>query len=81
MQSTVTNNWQTTIPAEVRKALKLRPRQRLTYELTDDGGAIIRPSSAVLTDLYGSLRSAVPAASKEEERQSVGFDLVDRVRE
>ena len=33
INSTLTDKWQTTIPVKVRKALNLKPRQRLVYEL------------------------------------------------
>ena len=42
IQSTLTDRWQTTIPAKVRKALHLKPRQRLIYELMD-GAVLVRP--------------------------------------
>ena len=78
MQSTLTTNWQTTIPAEIRKALNLKPRQKLTYELTDDGAVLIRPKPEVLSDLYGSLRSDVPAGTKKAERQSARQSRIEK---
>jgi AbrB family looped-hinge helix DNA binding protein len=68
LKSTITERGQTTIPAEVRKALSLKPHQRLTYEIRDDG-VVIRPEAENLMDLAGSLKSDVPAASKAEERE------------
>ncbi|TWT88876.1 putative regulator PrlF [Pseudobythopirellula maris] len=67
LRSTLTDRWQTTIPAAVRKALGLKPRQRLVYELRD-GGVLIRPESETLLDLEGSLRSDTPPATKAQER-------------
>jgi len=69
MKSTITDRGQTTIPAAVRKALKLRPRQRLTYEVCQDG-VLIRPQTESLMDLAGCLKSKVPAATKTEEREN-----------
>lgn len=68
LQSTLTDRWQTTIPAEVRKALQLKPRQRLTYELVD-GAVLIKPQPETLRDLYGFLSDDKPALSKSEERK------------
>jgi AbrB family looped-hinge helix DNA binding protein len=68
LKSTITERGQTTIPAEVRKALRLKPHQRLTYEIRDDG-VVVRPETENLMDLAGSLKSDVPAASKAEERE------------
>ncbi len=67
LKSTITERGQTTIPAEVRKALGLKPHQRLTYEIRDDG-ILLRPETENLMDLAGCLKSHVPAVSKAEER-------------
>lgn len=68
LTSTITERGQTTIPAEVRKALSLKPHQRLTYEIRDDG-VVVRPETANLMDLAGALKSDIPAGSKMEERE------------
>ena len=68
IKSTITDRGQTTIPAAVRKALNLKPRQRLTYEVFQDG-VLIRPETESLMDLAGCLKSKVPAATKPEERE------------
>jgi antitoxin PrlF len=67
LTSTITEKGQTTIPADVRKALSLKPHQRLTYEICE-GGVVVRPETENLMDLVGSLRSKVPAGSKARER-------------
>ena len=69
IKSTLTDKWQTTIPAAVRKALHLKPRQRLIYELVD-GAVLMKPQPETLKDLYGCLADGKPAASKDEERQA-----------
>jgi antitoxin PrlF len=68
LKSTLTERGQTTIPAEIRKALGLKPHQRLTYEIRDDG-VVLRPETENLMDLAGSLKSDVPAVSKAKERE------------
>ena len=68
-QSTVTDKFQTTIPLEVRKALKLAPRQRVSYELRTDGSAVIRPVPG-LDELFGSLTLNRPVASTREEKRA-----------
>ena len=67
IKSTLTDKWQTTIPAEVRKALHLKPRQQLIYEVVD-GAVVVKPQPETLKDLYGCLASDRPPASKSEER-------------
>jgi bifunctional DNA-binding transcriptional regulator/antitoxin component of YhaV-PrlF toxin-antitoxin module len=66
-QSTITDKFQTTIPLEVREALKLAPRQRVSYELRPDGSAVIRPVPR-LDELFGSLTLRRSAASTREEK-------------
>jgi antitoxin PrlF len=67
LKSTITERGQTTIPAEVRKALRLKAHQRLTYEICDDS-VVVRAETENVMDLAGSLKSGVPTASKSEER-------------
>ena len=69
IRSTLTDRWQTTIPAEIRKALGLKPRQRLIYELVD-GAVLVKPQPETLKDLYGYLADGKPSASKGEEREA-----------
>ena len=66
-QSTLTDKFQTTIPRDVRKALGLRPRQRLSYAVQKDGSVIVRPEPG-LSQLFGSLKLNRPAASTREEK-------------
>ena len=68
-QSTITDRFQTTIPLVVRLALKLRPRQRVSYELRPDGSAVIRPAPG-LDELFGSLKTKRPVASPQEEKRA-----------
>jgi antitoxin PrlF len=67
LKSTITERGQTTIPAEVRKALSLRAHQRVIYEIRE-GSVILRPETESLMDLAGSLRSRIPAGTKARER-------------
>jgi antitoxin PrlF len=68
LKSTITDRGQTTIPAVIRRALKLKPRQRLTYEICQEG-VLLRPEIESLMDLGGCLKSKVPAAIKPRERE------------
>jgi bifunctional DNA-binding transcriptional regulator/antitoxin component of YhaV-PrlF toxin-antitoxin module len=68
-QSTITDKFQTTIPVEVRHALNLKPRQRVSYELRLDGSAVLRPEPG-LDELFGSLKIKKLVASNRTEKQS-----------
>lgn len=66
-QSTITDKFQTTIPLEVRQALKLTPRQRVDYEVRPDGSAVLRAVPR-LDQLFGSIKLKRPVASTREEK-------------
>ena len=68
--STLTDKGQTTVPQEIRDALKVKPRQRLTWSLQDDGSAVVRPQGSAL-ELFGSLKSAKKFRGREAEREEV----------
>jgi bifunctional DNA-binding transcriptional regulator/antitoxin component of YhaV-PrlF toxin-antitoxin module len=68
-QSTITDRFQTTIPLDVRQALKLKPRQRVSYELRPDGSAVLRPVPR-LDELFGSVKLGRPSASTRQEKQA-----------
>jgi antitoxin PrlF len=68
MESTVTSKGQTTIPQKVRKALNVKPRQRIAWEIKPDGTALVRPEASALA-LFGSLKSkkAFPGIKAEQQ--------------
>ena len=68
-QSTITEKFQTTIPVEVRQALNLKPRQRVSYEVRPDGSAVLRPEPG-LDKIFGSIKLRKPAASAQEEKRA-----------
>ncbi|MEQ8849424.1 type II toxin-antitoxin system PrlF family antitoxin [Botrimarina sp.] len=69
IRSTVTDRWQTTIPSAVRKALDLKPREKLVYEIVD-GGVVVRPDRGTLSDLAGAIHTSKRLGSKLDERAS-----------
>ena len=68
-QSTITDKFQTTIPLEIRRALKLSPRQKVSYQVQADGSAILRPVPG-LDELFGSIKIKRPVGSIREEKQA-----------
>lgn len=68
--STLTDKGQTTVPQEIRDALKVKPRQRLTWSLQEDGSAVVRPQGSAL-DLFGSLKSRKRFRGHATERAAV----------
>ena len=70
IRSRVSRKWQTIIPAEIRKALGIKPGQRLIYELRECA-VLVRVERESLMDLYGCLADGKPAEIKAEERDAV----------
>jgi bifunctional DNA-binding transcriptional regulator/antitoxin component of YhaV-PrlF toxin-antitoxin module len=68
--STVTDKGQTTVPLEIRQALKVRPRQRLEWIDQGDGSAVVRPQGSAL-EFFGSLKSRTQFPGREAERKAV----------
>jgi len=68
--STLTIKGQTTVPLEIREALKVKPRQRLNWSLREDGAAVVRPQTSVL-ELFGSLKSPKKCPGRTAEREAV----------
>jgi AbrB family looped-hinge helix DNA binding protein len=83
LESTITDTGQTTVPKRVRNALGLKPRQRLQWDLIEDGVALVRAEPSALT-LFGSLKPQKKfpgtAAEKAAVRKAVAAhaDLEDR---
>ncbi len=79
IRSTLTDRWQTTIPAQVRDALGLKPRQGLLYEIHGES-VTLRPEGESLMDLAGCLRSDRPAVDKDEARDIARRHVAENFR-
>ena len=66
LETTLTQKGQVTIPAEVRKALGLKPRDKVTFELDGDVAKIKRATSKV-----GRWYGAVPPVERPEDYRKV----------
>jgi antitoxin PrlF len=80
--STVTDKGQTTVPFEIRRALKIKPRQRIEWVIGKDGTAIIRPVRSV-SELAGCFKSNIqfPGLKEEKEVAARAWALAARVKE
>lgn len=65
--STITMKGQTTLPRTVRDALGLGPRQKIVYEIREEG-VLIRAASGSLLSSAGVLAGEQPALAREKER-------------
>lgn len=67
--STLTDKGQTPVPQEIREALGVAPRQRLLWEVRQDGSAVVRPMPSVM-ELAGALNSKKQFKSVSEETEA-----------
>ena len=75
LYSTLTSKGQTTIPLEVRKALNLKPRQRILYEINDNS-VVLRPQTDSILNAFGSVKPLVGGVKewkkiRETTRQAI----------
>jgi antitoxin PrlF len=78
VESTLTEKGQTTVPRKIRKALGVGPRQRLQWDITENGTVIVRPEPSALS-LFGSLKSARKFPGIREEETAVRKVVASRV--
>ncbi|HXP62723.1 MAG TPA: type II toxin-antitoxin system PrlF family antitoxin [Dongiaceae bacterium] len=68
--STLTDKGQTTVPQDIREALKVKPRQRLSWSLRGDRTVVVRAQPSAL-DLFGSLKSPKKFPGRAAEHEAV----------
>jgi antitoxin PrlF len=72
----VTSKGQVTIPAQVRRALKIDQGDDLVFEVTSERSAELRVVKRKrLSDLFGALPARRPFPGKREIREEVGRAL------
>lgn len=77
----VTSKGQVTIPAEVRRALKIDQGDDLVFQVTSERSAELRVQKRQrLSDLYGALPASRPYPGKEAIREEVGRNLGKALR-
>lgn len=68
VHSTVTSKGQTTIPAKIRKALRIKPSDRLQYELAEDYAIMrVHHGAAALKGVLASKKGKVMAFARIPE--------------
>ncbi|MDR1186549.1 MAG: AbrB/MazE/SpoVT family DNA-binding domain-containing protein [Bifidobacteriaceae bacterium] len=79
--ATITSKGQVTIPAEVRRKLRLHEGMKIDFVEEEDGHFAIRPRARKLMDLYGIAYNGVHATLEEIEEgiiqgaiESAGLD-------
>jgi AbrB family looped-hinge helix DNA binding protein len=55
-ESAVTSKGQITIPVEIRRAMGLKPQDRVVFTLLPDGTTVMRAKTRTLVELAGTLK-------------------------
>jgi AbrB family looped-hinge helix DNA binding protein len=67
LSTTVTSKGQVTIPGEIRRALNIKPRDRIAFALVD-GTVLLRPIKSAVLASYGAVKSLKPVGSPMDYR-------------
>lgn len=80
MLSSVSPKGQVTIPAEIRRALGVKPRDKIAFRL-ENGAVLIAPAPSPLEDSYMAVPALRPPRSWKEVEQRVAEEQARRVAE
>jgi len=69
MASTITANWQVTIPADVRKETALKVGQRIVWEV--EGDKLVGRRLRSISELSGCFKSTAPAPGKKDSAEAL----------
>lgn len=71
MESIVNQNWQITLPEELREALHLKEGDTLHFELGRDGAFINRARTRPVQSLKGIIKYSGPPKTIEDMEQAI----------
>ena len=77
IHSVLTDKGQTTVPAEVRQALNLKPRQQLAWKIQEDGTVNVQPQASALA-LFGSLKPSKAFPGLKQEKAARRRSMAER---
>ena len=76
--ATTTQRNQVTIPAEVRRLLGLKPRDKVAFTIEDDGVVRLAAVSFSLESAYGSVKPVAGAVDLDQAIQDAKDDKAER---
>jgi antitoxin PrlF len=78
--ATITTKGQVTIPAEIRKALGLKPSDKVAF-VFDQGEVKIEPSSSTLRHGFGAIKARKEPEDFKQLRRKVRKWVADKAKE
>lgn len=76
--SSVSPKGQITIPAEIRRVLGIKPKDKVAFRV-EEGRVEITPARSPLDELYQAVPALTPPRSWEEIKQMVRDEQAERV--
>ncbi len=79
--STVTSKGQVTIPGEIRRALNIKAKDRIAFDLVD-GKVLLRPIKSAVLASYGAVKPLKPAGKPIDYRglrREIEEEIADEV--
>ncbi len=76
--TTVTQKGQVTIPVHIRKALKIKPKDKLVFEMVD-GEVRVRPMKSRLLAGFGSVKPPSKPIDFKELRREIEEEIAEEV--
>jgi AbrB family looped-hinge helix DNA binding protein len=77
-EAIVTSKGQITIPKSIRRALKLKTKDKVVF-VAQGNQAIMVPAQGSITDLYGSVKHTGKPIDFEEQRRTVAKTRAGKV--
>lgn len=77
--TTVTSKGQVTIPGELRRALNIRPKDKLAFELVD-GEIRLRPAKSVVEATYGTVTPISKPEDFRKQRRDFEEEMAEEAR-
>ncbi|MBI2865363.1 MAG: AbrB/MazE/SpoVT family DNA-binding domain-containing protein [Chloroflexi bacterium] len=74
----ITSKGQVTIPAEVRRLLGVRPKDKVAF-IVDKNQVRLAPAQSIVARTAGMLKSSQPPLSPEEEKVAAEEAMADEV--
>jgi len=71
MESVVNQNWQITLPEELREALHLKEGDTLYFELDRDGAHLVRSRTRPVQSLKGIIKYSGPPRTIEDMERAI----------
>jgi AbrB family looped-hinge helix DNA binding protein len=76
--SKVTSKGQITLPIEIRRALRVRQGDRVSFRVARDGSVVVEPETVDLLSLKGSVKSKVRGITVEQMQEAIRRSLKHR---